>query len=64
LTRNIPSSSITLLSSYCLQVPTSVVNDESEESIDDDDDDSEESDDDYDDDCEESDDDDGLQHSI
>jgi len=52
LIRIIPSSSITLLSLYCLQVPTNVVvNDDNEEIIDDDDDDSEECDDD--DDCEE-----------
>lgn len=52
LIRIIPSTSITLLSSYCLQVPTNVVvNDDNEEIIDDDDDDdSEECDDD--DDCE------------
>jgi len=58
LTRIIPSSSITLLSLYCLQVPTNVVvNDDNEEIIDDDDDDdSEECDDD--DDSEECDDDD------
>jgi len=61
LTRIIPSSSITLLSLYCLQVPTNVVvNDDNEEIIDDDDDDdSEECDDD--DDCEECDDDDDCE---